>query len=450
MASSASLNRLALSGVIWTIAGYGASQVMRFGGNLILTRLLLPEYFGLMALVNIPIIGLQLFSDVGIIPSIVQNKRGDEPAFYNTAWTLQIVRGFGLWLFCLAIAYPTAQFYNEPRLLWLIPVVGLTTILNGFESTAVATLRRHVDLAKTIKFDALMQAASLIFMIIWAGFSPTIWALVGGNLVAAALRTARSFWLIPGYRNQLCWDKDSLRDLFSFGRWIFISTALTFLATQADRLILGKYISITMLGIYTIAFTLSDIPRQVIGALGTKVIFPVVSRTADLPRPELRTKILKKRWLLLMGSALLLSGVVGFGDLFILTLYDNRYRDAAWMVPVMSFGLWHTLLYSTMNPCLLSVGKSVYGAWGNLLRFGAIALGIPYGFEAAGLWGGVLAITFSDLPMYGVVLYGLEKERLGCWRQDVQATAVFLGLLAAVLGLRLALGWGLPAFGGSV
>jgi hypothetical protein len=93
MASSASLNRLALSGVIWTIAGYGASQVMRFGGNLILTRLLLPEYFGLMALVNIPIIGLQLFSDVGIIPSIVQNKRGDEPGFYNTAWTLQIVRG---------------------------------------------------------------------------------------------------------------------------------------------------------------------------------------------------------------------------------------------------------------------------------------------------------------------------------------------------------------------
>jgi hypothetical protein len=63
---------------------------------------------------------------------------------------------------------------------------------------------------------------------------------------------------------------------------------------------------------------------------------------------------------------------------------------------------------------------------------------------------GLLAITFSDLPMYGVVLYGLEKERLGCWRQDVQATVVFLGLLAAVLGLRLALGWGLPAFGGSV
>ena len=310
MASTSTLHRLAVSGVVWTILGYGASQVLRFGGNLILTRLLLPEYFGLMALVNIPIIGLQLFSDVGIIPSIVQNQRGDEPVFYNTAWTLQIVRGFGLWLFCLAIAVPVAQIYAEPRLLLLIPVVGFTTVLNGFESTAVATLRRHVDLAKTIKFDALMQAASLAFMLLWAWVSPTIWALVGGNLIAALLRTARSFWLIPGYKNQLAWEDAALKELFSFGKWIFVSTALTFLATQMDRLILGKLISVELLGVYAIAFTLSDIPRQMIGALGTKVVFPVIARTANLPRSELRAQILKPRGLLLLGAAMLLASLV--------------------------------------------------------------------------------------------------------------------------------------------
>lgn len=292
MASTTDLHRLAISGVIWTVFGYGASQILRFGGNLILTRLLLPEYFGLMALVNIPIIGLQLFSDVGIVPSIVQNQRGDDPAFYNTAWTLQILRGFGLWLFCLAIAAPVAQFYHEPRLLCLIPVVGFTTVLNGFESTAVATLRRHVDLARTIKFDALMQAAALGLMLLWAWISPTIWALVVGNLLATLLRTARSFWLIPGYKNQLNWERAALADLFSFGKWIFVSTALTFLATQMDRLMLGKLVSVELLGVYAIAFTLSDILRQIIGALGSKVVFPVIARTAELSRTDLRIQIL--------------------------------------------------------------------------------------------------------------------------------------------------------------
>jgi len=103
------------------------------------------------------------------------------------------------------------------------------------------------------------------------------------------------------------------------------------------------------------------------------------------------------------------------------------------------------LLYSTMNPCLLSLGKSAYGAWGNLLRFGAIAISLPLSFAGAGLWGAVLVITFSDLPMYGVVLYGLHREQLTCWKQDLQATAVYLGLLAMMLCARYALGLGLPS-----
>ncbi|WP_416670812.1 oligosaccharide flippase family protein [Egbenema bharatensis] len=79
------LKKITLTGAFWTLIGYGGSQVLRFGSNLLLTRLLFPEFFGLMGLVNVFIIGLALFSDVGIGVSIVQNKRGEEPAFANTA-----------------------------------------------------------------------------------------------------------------------------------------------------------------------------------------------------------------------------------------------------------------------------------------------------------------------------------------------------------------------------
>ncbi|MFM6205833.1 oligosaccharide flippase family protein, partial [Planktothrix sp.] len=88
-----SLSKKAIQGTIWTLFGYGGSQVLRFGGNLILTRLLVPELFGLMALVNTFITGLNLFSDVGIRPSIIRSQRGDDPEFLNTAWTIQVFRG---------------------------------------------------------------------------------------------------------------------------------------------------------------------------------------------------------------------------------------------------------------------------------------------------------------------------------------------------------------------
>lgn len=147
------LKKLAVRGMVWTIAGYGASQILRLGSNLILTRLLFPELFGLMTLVNIFITGLHLFSDIGVGPSIIQNKRGDDPVFLNTAWTLQVIRSFGIWLCCILLAWPVANFYDMPQLLWLIPLVGLNTIINGFNSTALYTLNRHMAIAQLAIFE---------------------------------------------------------------------------------------------------------------------------------------------------------------------------------------------------------------------------------------------------------------------------------------------------------
>ena len=90
------LRQLAVRASIWTIGGLGTSQAIRLASNIVLTRLLFPEAFGLMAIVNVWIYGLQMMSDVGLGASIIQNKRGDEPAFLNTVWTMQVFRGFAL------------------------------------------------------------------------------------------------------------------------------------------------------------------------------------------------------------------------------------------------------------------------------------------------------------------------------------------------------------------
>src|SRR6476646_1258750 len=99
-----SLRRRTFHGSVWTTSEYAIGVVLRLGGNLVLTRLLVPDMFGIMALVNTFLMGLQMFSDVGIGPSIIQNRRGDDPAFLNTAWTIQVMRGATLWIFSCLIA----------------------------------------------------------------------------------------------------------------------------------------------------------------------------------------------------------------------------------------------------------------------------------------------------------------------------------------------------------
>lgn len=439
-----SLKKLAIQGTVWTLAGYGASQILRFGSNLILTRLLEPKLFGLMALMSVFIIGLHLFSDIGIGPSIIQNKRGDDPDFLNTAWTMQVIRGFCLWFGCLAIAGPVADFYGEPQLKLLLPVVGLGTIISGFSSTALFTLNRHMLVGQLAIFELVGQIVSIAVIIVWAWFSPSIWALVMGGLVSDVVRIVWSHQLNSGVANRFVWDREAVKSIFSFGKWIFLSTALTFMATQADRLILGKLISFEMLGVYGIAFALADMPRQIILAICGKVIFPAVSKLADLPRETFRAKILKNRKPLLIALAVGLTVLVSFGDQLIFCLYDRRYAQAAWMLPVLALGVWHTLLYGTANPSLLAIGKSIYNAQGFLLAFMTISIGLPLGFFLKGMLGAVIVIAFYDLPLYGAIMYGLWREGLICIEQDIKATALFLGLLTAALLGRFSLGWGLP------
>jgi len=434
-----SLKNQALRGTVWTIAGYGASQVLRLGSNIILTRLLLPEFFGLMNLVNVFIIGLHLFSDVGLGPSIIQNKRGDDPDFLNTAWTIQVIRGIGLWLGSILIAWPVSQFYGKQELLWLIPIVGLGTLISGFNSNALYSLNRQLAVSKLAIYELSGQITSLIVMIVWAKFDRSIRALVVGNLVSAIFQLVWSHRLLPHQPNRFAWDKEAAQKIFSFGKWIFFSTALTFLASQADRLILGKLITSAMLGVYGIAYTLADIPRSVILALSSKVIFPAFAKLADLPRETFRAKILKNRKPLLLALAAGLSILVSFGDYAIYILYKEPYYAAAWMLPIIALGIWHTSLYSTMSPALLALGKPIYNTLGYLFTLFTISTGLLVGYHFMKIPGAVIAVAVGDFPFYLVTMYGLWREKLGCLKQDIWATAVFLSLLTAVLFVRVSI-----------
>lgn len=442
-----SLKKLAIRGTVWTVASYGASLILRLGSNLILTRLLFPKLFGLMALVSIFLTGLHLFSDIGVGPSIIQNKRGDDPTFLNTAWTLQVIRGFCLWFCSLLIAWPVAEFYGDPQFLWLLPVVSLSAVISGFNSTAGFTLSRHIALGQLAIFELGIQVISVIVTVLWAWFSPTIWALVVGWLVSDLLRMVWSHRLIPGSSNRFAWDQKSVNSLFSFGRWIFLSTAMTFLGAQADRLILGKLFSLEMLGVYSIAFNLAQMPAQLLQKISSSVIFPVVSKQAEMPRELLRSKILDKRKFILVCLALPVTILIGFGDKIILFLYDERYAQASWMLPILGFGLWITVLSSTMSPALLAIGKPLYIAYGCFFRFLLISIGLPIIFPLVGTVGAITLIAFGDLPYYAAVVYGLWREDLMCIGQDIKITALFLALLTVVLIARVSTGFELPING---
>ncbi|MFM6190787.1 oligosaccharide flippase family protein, partial [Planktothrix sp.] len=379
----------------------------------------------------------------GIRPSIIRSQRGDDPEFLNTAWTIQVFRGLGLWIICLLITVPLAKFYNEPELLWITPIVGFRTVIAGFESTSLASLNRHLNLKTLTIYDFIVQGLSLGVMILWAWISPNIWALIVGVLISSLFGLIRSHYLNTGMPNRFAWDQSALKELISFGRWIFVSTVMTFLASQSDRLILGKLLTLEMLGVYTVAFALADLPKSLMQAVMGKVVFPVISKQLDLPRSQLRQNILDKRKLLLLMICFPLAILVCFGDQLILSLYDQRYEQAAWMLPILALGMWPFILHSSINKALFAIGKPLYIALGNVFKLLYMVILLPLSFSMMGVLGAIIVVAFNDIPSYIVVNYGLWQEELLGLKQDLGATFILLGMIVLLGGIRYALGGGL-------
>ena len=424
-----SLRSRTIRGTVWTTAGYGAQQALRLGVNLVLTRLLQPQMFGLMSLVNVFIQGLQGFSDVGIGPAIIQSKRGDDPAFLNTAWTIQVVRGMALGAMSALIAWPVARLYGDGQLMWLLPAAGLGAIIAGFNSTSLFTLNRHMEVGKLTLRAFVGQVAGASVMIGWALVHQSVWALLAGNIAAALATLAFSYTLLPGQRNRFHWDRTSARELMRFGRWIFVSTILTFLALQADRLIFGKLITLHELGIYSVAAMMAALPTTAILKLGGVVVFPAYSR-ARASGTNFQKVFDQVRLPLLAGAGLITAGMVGGGRQVIELLYDHRYHDAGIMLQLLAISGWFQVMQVTNGSALLAMGSPRSVAAANVVKLVVIVVCVPLGYRHYGLAGGIVGIILSDALKYCASAIAARRKGLHMFVKDVALT-VLVGVTSA-------------------
>jgi len=434
--SAESLEKSSVRGTMWTLAGHGGGQALRLGSNLILTRLLAPEYFGQMVLVNVSLMALQLMSDVGIGPSIIHHKRGDDRDFLDTAWTLQVIRGFILWGSAVALAWPVAWLYGQPDLITLLPVAAVSALLSGFQSTAQFSLSRHLSLAKVTLLELSRQFFGVLVMVVWAWHAPSIWALIAGGIVGAATQTAISHFLIPGPRNRFRWEPEARDDILRFGKWIFISTALGFLANRGDRLILGKVMTMEELGLLSVALVLAQNVGNLINDIGRKVLFPAYARLADQGDENLRRGMLKARAALLAGSLPILAVLVVYGDLIVGLLWDERYSDAGPMLQILAAGRIFGAINSTSTPVMLAKGDGRSHAFNSAARLALLLGCAAVGGHHGGTVGVLVGTSASSLAYYPILAWRVRKY--GVWMPglDLLATLCTGALIALGFALR--------------
>lgn len=442
-----SFKQRVISSSLWTFGGSAMTQLIRFFSNLVMTRLLAPEMFGLMAVASVIMIGLHLLSDIGLRQVIIQNKRSDE-AFINTIWTMQVIRGWLIWLLAILVGlvflllsyyhfWSPNSVYADPVFPYIIMVIGFNSVISGFESTKLMLASRNLSLKISVTIGLASQLLGISAMLTLAYFYPSVWALVLGGAVSAVAQVIFSYTFIKGERNYFCLDKQVINEILHFGKWIFVSSILGFLSLSTDKLVLGALVSAEQLGYYAIAGLLIGAISQLISTVVHSVGFPALSETFRDNPEKLKQVFYKLRLPFDIASMFLLAFIFVTADSIVHVLYDHRYDEVGWILRILALALFE-LRYRLCGECYIAMGKPKLQS--ALISVNVLSIYI-FGFISYhfyGFTGVVWVIACSALAVIPLNLYYLHKFGILDWRREIMTLPVLiLGYLAGEIFNKL-------------
>lgn len=408
-AQAGSLKSRMLRAGAMLLGSSAASQALRLISSLVLTRLLVPEAFGLVAALQTIYLGLLLFSDLGVWQSVVNSRHADDPRFVGTALSVQMARGvlLAVLMGLLALGLDGAQaasasareftqgVYADPRLPGMLLVFMLVAMVQGAESMKVAQAQRRLQAGLLARLELTSQLLGVLLTLTLAWFTRSVWSLLWGALLAASARTLLSHVWLPGAGVRPCWEPVHARQLIGFGKWIFLSSIVGFAAAHGEKLLLASVMPASVFGLYAIAATLLAALTSLIGSLNAKLIFPSLSEA--LRRSPAEALQVYKRLQKLADGVLLLSAALlfGLGNWVVWVLYDPRYQQAGWMLQWLALGL-PGLRYQVLEQLMFAQGKPGWVTLANALRTTFLLIAIPLGHAWGQVPGALAAVVLAQ------------------------------------------------------
>ncbi len=435
---------------IWAFGGHFFSQLIRLGSNLVMTRLLAPEMFGLMSIAILISVGIALFTDIGLGPNVIQSKKSSDPEFMDAIWTIQILKGLFIWglmIFFSLVIYvlihsnwvPINTVYANPLVPILVPIISLSVVISGLEPTWTMLATKEMNQSLVTKIEIGSQIISVFVMIIWAYFNRSIWALVAGALSASLAKCLLTYQFNQGRLNRWNLDYVVVKEVFVFGKWILVTTLVGFYAINGDRILLGGLVNEHKLGLYSIACMILGAIWAVYSKLLANVVYPAFCEANHQGDEKLKQTYFKFQYLadcgLYLPAGILFVAAGGMIDF----LYDSRYHETGQILQVISITLI-SLRYFVAEQVFVALGKPYMSTYCVIARTAGLFILVPIVFHQYGFNGALWAIVAANFVSFPLVLFYKKRLNMLSFHKELITVPVFFvglaigGLILKVLG----------------
>jgi O-antigen/teichoic acid export membrane protein len=265
----------------WSLGSNWLSKGLGVAKMIILARLLSPLDFGILGLTTFSLNILNVFSETGIEPALIQkDKIGREEL--DTTWTLSIIRGAVLFVLLFLGGGWIASYFDNDSLTPVLKIMAVTLLLGGCTNIGIIFFQKELAFKKKAILELAADIGGTVSAIVIAFWLRNVWALVAGTIIWGIVKCLFSYRL-HDYRPRLYWNWHIVKPFLSFGKYVFWIGVMAFIITNADNALVGKLLGLTMLGFYAMAFNISNMPVTSLTGIMSQVFFPAYAKIKNDP-----------------------------------------------------------------------------------------------------------------------------------------------------------------------
>lgn len=398
------------------------NNLMRIVSTVCLTRLLSPDVYGVTGMIMSVFYMINMVSDIGLQAYVVRHERSNEPDFLSSVYTIHAIRGVILASIAALLAWPLSLALAKPEIALPLMVSSLVFVIDGQVSLHQFRALRDGRVPRVTLIDIAMTLCQIVSAIVLAYFLRNVWAIVGSMIIASLGRLWAGYALFPGSRHRFLRDREIAADLWRFSRVIAVSSTLTLILTQVDKLAMARILSLGEFGTYVIASSLAGAPQVFAFNYSSSIVYPTVAAAWRDGRSV--TAAYYGCWgrffyLYAFGG----GALIGVAGLLIRILYDPRYLPAALYLSILAVSTSLIMVNRSMESVQIATGHQRVTIEFNIVRLIWLITGGMLALATSSAMILVVTIGLIEVPVYAFSLFRMARDHQVRWLREASFAA---------------------------
>jgi len=377
---------------------HAATSVLRLGSNLILTRLLVPEAYGVVAIVTSISYVLTMVSDMGLRAYVTRHPTANDDVV-QTVWTVRFIRNVVLALIMFSGADFFASLYSAPQVSAAIRVASALFLIDSLASMAVLTSERERRVVRLtlIDFSRFLFVTSVTIGA--AYFLRNYWAIVISMFVSSVFSVVVSYTLVKGAPVRFRLNRKHVLDLWRFCRYVIPASMISIVLTQTDKFFLAKFFPLAELGKFMLASALAMTVLSIITQYVMRVFYPKFAQTHREEPEKAADVFYSARRQITLLLAFGVGGVIGGADLIVRVLFNDLYLGAGFYLAILCLRPLAKLSSFPAEQAIIAKGYIRIPLLANILRLAWVLAAGPIAYFYMGPLAVVVVMSFTEIVL---------------------------------------------------